>query len=179
VKPSELRFPLKISPAISLEISLFELFDSLKSYFRHLVKFRVCALLATDSCARFSFLRATVHTLQQSLCTPCKWKLYTISSELMSRNRLSHSLQQILTQDLSSCRRLCTPCSSHFALLAKGKFHAISSELSESKQTLSTHSLRTVCTPCMNSTKRTIETYLNTSQFHILNNITHSFMKTK
>jgi hypothetical protein len=66
---------------------------------------------------------------------------------------------------LSRILDLCTPCSRFLrkiwiladdcALLAavtlhylQRKSYAISSELYESKQTLSTHSLRTVCTPC-------------------------------
>ena len=92
--------PLKIFP-LSLLSFLLQTLWLVRGLLWHLVEFWICALLATDSYARLSFLRVTVYALQQSFCTPCKWKIHAISSDLMRKNRLCHSLQQILMQYLS------------------------------------------------------------------------------
>jgi hypothetical protein len=55
-----------------------------------------------------------------------------------------HSLHRIFTQGSNSCGRLCTPCTSLFALLAKGKFRAISYDL----QNRNKFRQRTPCVLC-------------------------------
>jgi hypothetical protein len=71
-----------------------------------------------------------------------------------------------LYTDLSSC--------DNYALLAAVTLHsllrksyAISPELYKSKQTLSTHSLRTVCTPCTSSQKKAILKFIQAFQSYM------------
>ena len=72
-----------------------------------------------------------------------------------SNSRSVHSLQQIFTQDSSSCDD-CAFLAAVALHFLQRKSYAISSEIYESKPTLSMHSLQNVCTPCTDSRRKTI-----------------------
>jgi hypothetical protein len=93
--------------------------------------------------------------------------LYGVTSTLRRIPDLCTLCNRFFTQDLSSCDD-CALLAAVTLHSLQRKSYAISSELYESKQTLSTHSLRTVCTPCTDSRRKAIEIYANISKLHTL-----------
>jgi len=88
-----------------------------RGFLQHLVELRLCALLAANSCARISFLRAIVHALKEFLCTPCKWEFhyllwaYELEQTLSLLAIGSHARLEFLWATVHTLQQsLYTPC---------------------------------------------------------------------